>query len=354
MNRTLLESLDPRTLLSTVQVITFAQDGEIVPPAEGAVISLGGPNAQDRIASDYGLRHDVTVLVSYDWVIVTKDPARSGNFQLPTVKPDGSVALSGTTDADQISVERVTSNLDNINDKEFDVIVTFDDKGVLRSAPNSFDPKVNATQLAQLRQSLATQQSELEAAMDAGNAKRIAEAKKRVELSEKLIADREALQAKLGAGKLLRFSLAGVYDYYVEMPQNLTSAAKITIEAGAGADKVSLGSSVPIKASVFGGSGPDILSSGKKTANLYGGGGNDKLVSRSVKGGLLDGGAGNDQYINRGSAEVRVEARRGDSLVLSTTYVPVASPGLFGFQAVSNRLYYIVDSADGQYDLLKS
>lgn len=355
MRKATFEPLDRRTLLSGAPSL-YDESGELIPPTGTTMIGLGGPFNEGEIrgiTEDYGIRKDVTVIISDEYVTVSAMPARSGNFKLPVAKPDGSVHLTGSSDADQITVERVVDTQDNINDDEMDFVTFYDELGNYRIMPNSFDPTINAMQRAQMASSLADAKADLAAAIADGSEERIASGQQRVTMHEQIIARHDVMQADLAAGKYVRYTLAGVYDFYALVPDDLKSSAKITIDAGAGSDQVTVGTSVPIKASIFGGSGADILMSGKRAVQMFGGGGNDRLISRSIKGGTLDGGKGSDRYYNRGSTELNVVARNdGDRLGTTSGEITISRPGVFGTTAIERRSYYLVQGVAGQIDLL--
>lgn len=85
---------------------------------------------------------------------------------------------------------------------------------------------------------------------------------------------------------------------------NANLVTRISIDAGAGKDKVTLDPAVTIASIVAGGTGNDVLLGGSGNDSLAGGNGNDKLVGR-LGADTLDGGAGIDlvEYTDRSALE---------------------------------------------------
>lgn len=288
------------------------------------------------------------------------------SYKLPTVRPDGSANLEGTTDADNILIERVTGLTGGNTGDDILRQVT-----LLGDEPNSrfvTGGNMNAAELEaraeRERGLLVERQARVEELLNNppaegepryGYDQTLEMAKQSVKTSQgiiELMTNLAQATREIPTTDFMHYRLEGVYDIYVEIPAGASTAGKIVVDAKSGNDNVTVATNVPMKVSINGGDGSDSLTSGKKTANLYGGGGNDRLVSRSERGGILDGGKGADRYYNR-FGEVQITAKAdGDRLVLGDRSVIVSKSGVFGTSNIDGRSYFMVSGVAGQVDLL--
>lgn len=293
---------------------------------------------------------------------------RGGTFVTPSVRPNGSIRVVGTETDDAITVERTVgvheqddgaaATSGRTPDGEFDIVNVIGPDGSRAIIPiaNGYTggiPAFLGGQRAQYRDEIRENEAFLKGATtgpgkDLPNAEEVAaEAQARIDAARLGLARLDLLEAALPAGDFVRVTVGGAYDYYVQLGATLPADARLTIDAGAGNDAVTVSPNVPLKATINGGSGADVLTTGKKTSLVYAGGGKDRLISRSTKGAMLDGGQGADRYFNRTPNEVNVIGRAdGDTMVFATGSVPINrsayvgntpnADGLFAVRYVTN------------------
>ncbi len=127
--------------------------------------------------------------------------------------------------------------------------------------------------------------------------------------------------AKYAKVNMTRVRVAGLYDVYVMGSTPIT----IAIDSGAGNDTISVAANVNDKTSILGGKGNDMLISGKMHTYLAGGAGNDVLVSRSKHGGTLDGGPGTDTFDSRFGSTLVADANSSDFVDIRGQSYPMAT-----------------------------
>jgi Ca2+-binding RTX toxin-like protein len=299
-------------------------------------------------------------------IIVKSDTGE--RVQFPTVKSDGSVSLAGTTGSDVISVERVAS-LDSTDTSAGSFVYFITSAGpVALGLPALKDVDKLSHIVDQNRTSLADAQERLNdylhedfSSMEDNGKSIIDSTQQQVDNAQRMLTlSEESLQKLQTVHDFILYRLDGVYEVFVEVTPTITPQSRIWIDAGNGADVVTIANTVPIRTTVTGGAGADKLTSGSRRTLLSGGSGRDRLFSRSKQGGLLAGGTGADRYYNR-FGEVEIVARAdGDSVMVNNAPVTVAQPGVFGVgsgavtvsaDAVS-RCYYLMTTEEGTVDLL--
>jgi hypothetical protein len=280
------------------------------------------------------------------------------SYRLPTVKPDGSVILPGTPEADQISVERVTGIDSAHADLLHLVYLDTPEDAPVAVVPGVLNVEWLRGMVERERGILAEREARLAELIGQSAEQWLIDLQNEtIDVSNRIIASGERMIGKLTEPTdFIRYRVEGGYEVFVEVSDGLTPSSRIRIDAGGGADVVNVANNVPIRTTVMGGAGADKLTSGSKRTLLSGGGGRDRLFSRSRHGGTLDGGAGADRYYNR-FGEVQIAARcDGDCLMVNGSAVPVTQPGVFGLSGTSSsspgKCYFFTEGDQGQTDLL--
>ena len=245
-----------------------------------------------------------------------------GFVKLPQVSADGTITVEGTGLDDTITVDRVRNPADDLNDNDFNFASYKAADGSPVWSSGELEQYADGTFLADERAERDNLQAQLDEAASKGYP--TARYQEQIDGYNGRIDAGQKFMDKFTGGKFLRITLAGVYDYFLEMTDEQAANAKIVIDGGAGRDRVTIANNVPLKASVYGGSGSDTLTSGRRKAVLMGGGGNDKLVSRSVKGGALEGGKGADTYYNYAGAIGLNTRADGDRVATAAGLVPAS------------------------------
>lgn len=361
----MIEGLERRRLMSGDEPFFRAylsiEDGYTIVHEVGATggrILSGGIELTEEAA----VRDGLTVIRYGDGVGLFASGAagngtRAGVFELPSVKADGSSRVVGTSGDDVIIVEAATG-VDEVApdndpaDHAYDFLNLVD--------PTTGKRYVTTThELARADETIETLEGFIEGdrgwieayeATDAENgndahAEQIADLEAHLEMRLAQVARLRHTQSLVADGQFIRYTLEGVYDYYVQVVDGSPSIPRVTVDAGAGSDVVTISPNVPMKATVYGGSGGDTITTGKRQTNVFAGGGKDKLVNRSTKGAVLDGGQSSDRYYNNASAQVQIVGRNdGDVLVVpgatfevqQTLFVrpsPLFSSATVGFRA---------------------
>lgn len=246
-----------------------------------------------------------------------------GYVMLPQVSADGTITVRGTALDDVITVDRVRDPAADLDDGESNWANYKNLDGSPIWGSGELEQYADGTFLADEIAERDRIQEQLDEATAAGIQSAIDDYAEQVEQYNARIELGQSFMAKFTGGKFLRITLAGVYDYFLEMTDEQAANAKVVIDGGAGGDRITIANDVPLKASVYGGSGADILTSGRRKSILMGGGGNDRLISRSVKGGALEGGKGADTYYSFAGA-IDIDGRTdGDRVSTGTSLVPV-------------------------------
>ncbi|MEA2733758.1 MAG: hypothetical protein QOE14_209, partial [Humisphaera sp.] len=291
-------------------------------------------------------------------IIVTRKDTGAA-YQLPGVKPHGSVNITGSEGPDIITAERVSAvgPLDP-NLFQFVYFQTTATTGMVCVSANFVDPVKFQKHIDQTKSNLADAEARLAVSIAEHDPESVtASFREEVNHGKHLVKVAEAtLEAMKTTTAFIRYRIDGVYDVYVAISDNMTSKTRIRIDAAGGNDVVAISNNVPLKATLAGGWGADKLTSGKRRSILYGGGGGDRLFSRSRVGGTLDGGKGADKYYTRFS-ECEVLARNdGDALIINDVPVKVTQCGIFGITGATatgpGKCYYLVAGDEGQTDLL--
>ncbi len=333
--RSIFEDLEPRKMLDgTPLMFIRGQGGD-----QGSQHLPAGWNMLIEMQPD-----------GFPNMVLTRDSGEV--LRLPVVKPDGSVTVDGTSDADTIAVERV-SDLNDSPDGVMALAYFQTADGAVAVNQPFFDTDVFEPFVQQTRATLQESQQRYDDAVAGHDDQRsLDNALNMLNNAKRNNDGAEAALVELKAPhNYIRYRLEGFYDVYVEMNEAMTSNSRIRIDGGGGNDIIAVANNVPMKASLGGGPGADKITSGSRTSMLYGGGGNDRLFSRSKHGGGLDGGKGADRYYNR-YGEVQIMARPdGDSVVVDDSPVAVAECGTLGVEADSGRCYFLGEDG-AQIDLL--
>lgn len=253
---------------------------------------------------------------------------RTGSFVLPSLKSDGSLRITGSDEADVITVESVSSYDERYTgnkpaDSEYDFVHLIDPETGERFITSGSEIQNIDANIRNYGMVVDSSQRDLaytEALPpSAEREESLAAIKSSLASEQKTLKRYETTKAQLAVGGFVKVTFAGVYEYYLQIPAGgLPSTARVTVDSGAGNDTVSISPNVPMKSTLYGGSGADVLTTGKKTASVFAGGGKDRLINRSVKGATLDGGQGADRYFNKTSADVNVIGRAdGDQMIVS-------------------------------------
>jgi len=371
--RSLIESLERRQLLSdTYATVTSSASGSenhvTVTRADGTVDTF---DYDVKTLTQAEAEQHSMLVIRYaddgqDRSMMTFSPldgvARAGVFTLPTIRADGSARVTGSEGDDDITIEATTGFAETKDDKgapsdgEHDFLNVIDPTTGERYIASGFEMTSIDGMLTMEAGALRGETdrlADIKAAATYDNREEaIAESEARIAAIEEQIARYEALKPVIESGRFVHYTLAGVYDYYVQIADDQPTTARVTVDAGAGNDAVTISPNVPMKSTLYGGSGADVLTTGKKTTSVFAGGGKDRLINRSTKGATLDGGQGADRYFNRTAGDVNVIGRDdGDRMIFASGYVSLArtvliagTPNASGYYALS---VFAADSGDG-------
>lgn len=310
----MIEGLESRRMFSADPVRVINGDGTPIDISQSTVIRYG---------EKVGL------------IVLGKNAAglparRIGTFDLPSVKSDGSTRVSGSDEGDVITAESTTGVHEVLDengrdaDGEADFINMIDPTTGERRIANRSDFANIGGQIKSYSSVAEGTEHELADARAANRTEDLESLQAELDSYHAKIAELRVLEDLVDNGRFIHYTLAGVYDCYVQIADDQSSAARVTVDAGEGNDTVSISSNVPMKSTLRGDSGADVLTSGKRSTLIYGGGGKDRLINRSTKGGTLDGGQGADRYFNKTTSDVQIVGRNdGDQMIAGEGSVPI-------------------------------